>query len=106
MLNDKFPFPENWDKDNKRTVTYFNKCSQFVDSQEELLSLFHIKLFYYIYCYIMIICFIISAILIIIYKDNYIIKRSSPELLIMFCIGCIICVSNSYGIQVRINYEL
>ncbi|ORX82935.1 hypothetical protein BCR32DRAFT_267320 [Anaeromyces robustus] len=100
MINDKFPFPDDWDKKNPRTVSYFNKCSQYVDSQEELLSLFHLKSFFYIYCYFMIICIIISAILILIYRNNYIIKRSSPYLLIQFCIGCIICISNSYGIQV------
>jgi len=106
IINDKFPFPEDWDIDNTRTVSYFNKCSQYVDSQQELISLFHIKPFYYIYCYIMVICIIISAILIIICRDNYIIKRTSPLLLIMFCIGCIICIVNSYGIQVIIYKKL
>jgi len=101
--NNNIPFPDDWDKENTRAVAYFNKCSKFVNSQEELLSMFHIKLFYHIYCYVMIICVILSAILILIFKNNYIIKRTSPNLLIMFCIGCIICISNSYGIQVSVK---
>jgi len=104
MINNKFPFPKDWDITNERTVKYFNKCSKYVDSQEELLSLFHIKLFFYIYCYVMIFIIIISTILIIIYRDSYIIKRSSPKLLIIFCIGCIINIGNSYGIQVRVFF--
>jgi len=102
IINDKFPFPEDWDINNERTVAYFNKCSQYVETQQELISLFHIKPFYYIYSYVMIICISISTIFIIICRDNYIIKRTSPMLLIIFCIGCIICITNSYGIQVII----
>jgi len=101
IINDKFPFPEDWDINNERTVAYFNKCSQYVETQQELISLFHIKPFYYIYSYVMIICISISTIFIIICRDNYIIKRTSPMLLIIFCIGCIICITNSYGIQVH-----
>lgn len=98
-----FPFPDEWDSTNERANGYYERCQGYVKTQEEFVSLLDIRPHFHVICQFLIAYIFITGILIIIFRNKYIIKRNNPELTLYFSLGCIINIADSYGVDV--NYD-
>jgi len=94
-------FPDGWDKTIEAQVRYYNKCRDYVDSEDDMENLFRISIFYRIYCLILFSISIVSAFYGIKYRNKVKIIKSNIVLIIFYSFGCIVCTINSYFIQVE-----
>jgi len=103
MAKEHYDFPSNlWDENNERAKSFFNKCYEYSNTLEDMLSLFDISIVYYILSVTIIIYFLVTFILIILFRKNYKILNNSILLSLYFSVGGLIDVVNSFLIQVNI----
>jgi len=93
-------FPYNWDIDNNSQLEYYEKCLPYIKESNDYNNLINKSKFFYIYGIVAIIYFVLLSLILIKYRNHYILKRQGKVYFFLFILGSFVNSINSYTFQV------
>lgn len=99
-IQNKLPFPNEWNKNNSDSVLFYNKCEPYVETYEELNNLTNISLFFKIFGISVIIIILFINIWLFTYHNNYVFRRQCRKYYIFLMIGSSVVLTDTYLLEV------